>query len=155
MRFIERSLDLILLKAVMFLFLLLILPLTLYGEELWGNLNENYPSRHGHSMVKLSDDRVVMFGGEDANADLFNDLHVFNGNEWSLITPENTPPSPRKDHDAWGYDGIMYVSGGRNEADELMGDLWSYDPVVNTWTEINMPESAPGPRGSGYTASKL
>jgi len=135
--------------------MLFLLAVSVLGEE-WGTVNEIRPfgRRTGHSIVKLSDDRVVMFGGEDANADLFNDLHVFNSEKWSLVTTEDgVLPPERKDHEAWVADDIMYIFGGSGhengedpEEETLFNDLWGYDPDLNKWEEIPLTDPKPVPR---------
>jgi len=117
------------------------------GTETWAPTEENAPQRAGHSMVQLSDGRVMMFGGEDENADLFNDLHVFQDNEWNEVVINGSVPPERKDHAAWlETDDKMYVFGGLGENHQLMNDLWSYDPAANAWTEEVVTGQLPLPR---------
>lgn len=93
------------------------------------------PAREGHSMVTIDDGRVLMFGGEDANADLFNDLHVFQDANWSKIEPEGIKPESRKDQTTWVSNNKMYIMGGLGENEQLLNDLWTFDPGTNAWSE--------------------
>lgn len=113
----------------------------------WNTLNPpNAPdARQGHSMVTLPDGRVMLFGGEGPQADLFNDLYAYDNNNWGEITPSNEPPSPRRDHEAWIYGDQLYIWGGKGQNGSL-GDMWSYDIISNEWTERTMSGSVPPAR---------
>lgn len=93
-------------------------------------------ARYGHSMVTLPDGRVMMFGGEGVGQNRFNDLHAYENANWVELTPDNSSPPPRRDHQAWleGSDR-MYVYGGIGETGPL-NDLWVYNINTNNWTEI-------------------
>jgi N-acetylneuraminic acid mutarotase len=108
-------------------------------------------ARHGHSMVTLPDGRVMLFGGEGPQADLFNDLFVYDSEGWNSVAPSNEPPSPRRDHEAWMEGDNMYVYGGLGQAGPT-SDLWSYDIVENKWTEHIMYGTIP-PARYGYGAA--
>jgi len=146
MKLLNQALTKLLSARTVFCIMLSFMISTVSGQGEWGAVEENCPPRHGHSMVTLSDDRVVMFGGEDENADLFNDLNIYQDNDWDLVEPNNDPPEARRDHDGWVYDGKMYIKGGIGENQQLLNDLWSYDPHANIWEEIFTPDPKPGPR---------
>lgn len=112
----------------------------------WVPVQEGSPNRFGHSMVPMTDGKVLMFGGEDANADLFNDLYLFEDEQWLQVFATTVPPEARRNHAAWEYEGKMYVSGGENSNQELLNDLWSFDPQTSVWEEIPIPENGPGAR---------
>lgn len=107
----------------------------------WGQSDDpdSPEARFGHSMITLPDGRVMLFGGKDATGDLFNDLHVFNGNNWQERTPANSPPAPRVDTTTWVYDDRVYFQGGYaphpDNKYEFHQDLWVYDPAANTWEQ--------------------
>ncbi len=90
--------------------------------------------RLGHSMVTLPDGRVLMFGGEDGQGDLFNDTHAFEESGWVPITPPAPLPPARAGHCAWVED-VMYIYGGQGET-VLLDDIWSFDPIIETWTQL-------------------
>ncbi len=98
-------------------------------------------ARQGHSMVTLPDGRVFLFGGENAQEVLLNDFNEFDADSWNAITPNNSPPPPRKFHQAWTKADLMYIYGGYGENGAL-DDLWSYNPTANTWQQ----EEISGPR---------
>ena len=110
----------------------------------WTMMNPtNAPdARYGHSMVTIPDGRVMLFGGEGAHQNLFNDLIVYNNNNWEYVTPVNDPPEPRRDHEAWMQGNIMYIYGGIGE-DALFNDMWSYDISDNEWNEVALSGTRP------------
>jgi len=110
-------------------------------------------ARQGHSMVTLPDGRVMLFGGEYAQGSLFNDLYVFESNGWAEVTPNNSPPPARRDHQAWARADIMYIYSGYGESGAL-DDMWSYDATENTWQQEQL--SGPGPLARhGHTVTTL
>lgn len=108
-------------------------------------------ARYGHSMVALPDGRVMLFGGADANQDLFNDLHDFNGSAWNPVQPNNAPPPARRSHRAWLRGQNMVVSGGYG-ADGVLNDVWSYDTTANTWQQVSFTGDTPAAR-FGHTVT--
>jgi len=115
----------------------------IYAQEDWDPIAPpgSPDARQGQSMVTLPDGRVFLFGGEDAHADLFNDLYFFENDCWAEITPNNSPPPKRKNHQSWTRADLMYIYGGEGENGAL-GDLWTYNPATNTWHQ----EVISGPR---------
>ena len=115
---------------------------SIYAQE-WQPIEPPDPpdARQGHSMVTLPDGRVFLFGGEDHQGSLFNDLYAFENNGWAKMTPNNSPPPARKDHQAWTRADLMYIYGGEGENGAL-DDLWSYNVTTNTWQQ----EEISGPR---------
>ena len=104
------------------------------SSALGGQRNNTPEARLGHSMVRLPDGRVMLFGGENVEGDLFNDMHAFDESGWNQVTPANDPPPARADHCAWVQD-VMYIYGGQGQTG-LLDDIWSFDPVTETWTEL-------------------
>lgn len=120
--------------------------------------NELYPpnspgARYGHTMVNLNG-KLYVFGGDDGDGNLYNDLWKFENNDWEGIIPENAPPSGRRDHKAWCHDGKMLVFGGAGAGGACCNDMWNYDPNTNLWTEITYnnppPEARKGHSMGGY-----
>jgi hypothetical protein len=110
-------------------------------------------ARQGHSMVTLPNGDVFMFGGEDKQADLFNDLYDFDNQGWAKVIPSNTPPPPRKNHQAWTRADVMYIYGGEGENGPL-DDLWSYNVTENTWHQEEISGPRP-PARHGQATTKL
>ncbi len=125
---------------------LLILTLSAISQREgdWTMMNPtNAPeARYGHSMVTIPDGRVMLFGGEGSQQDLFNDLIVYNNYNWEELTPTNEPPAPRRDHEAWMQGDEMFVYGGTGE-DGPFNDMWSYDISDNEWNEVALSGTRP------------
>lgn len=45
----------------------------------------------------------------------------------------------------------MYIFGGRNNDNKKLNDLWKYDILKQTWTEIKMPEESIPLERSGHS----
>lgn len=136
-------------KSLIFILMLAMVSINVSAQKEgdWNTINPlNSPeARYGHSMVTLPDGRVMMFGGEGAQADLFNDLYVYDNNNWGEIIPENDPPSSRRDHTAWVTDNKMWIYGGLGQ-DGPVNDVWSYDISTNEWTEHILNGTTPTAR---------
>ena len=92
-------------------------------------------AREGHSMVNLPDGRVLLFGGEDAQGTLFNDLYAFADNDWAKLTPDNQP-TPMSGHSmtAMPDDNIYFVFGGKT-TDGYSNDIYEYNQNTNDFTK--------------------
>jgi len=133
-------------KRSIILILVMVLGLASAWADDWNLITPSgAPSaRQGHSMVTLPGGRVVLFGGEYWEYEeeiLLNDLYEYDPNIWNAITPNNSPPPARRDHQAWARGDVMYVYGGYGENGAL-DDMWSYNTTENTWQQ----EVITGPR---------
>jgi N-acetylneuraminic acid mutarotase len=74
--------------------------------------------------------------GENYKGDFY--VYDSENNSWSLLSPVITEghegPSARKGAVAFTIDNLGYVGTGYDGND--LQDVWSYNPVTNTWTEI-------------------
>lgn len=72
--------------------------------------------RSHHSAVLLPSNRMLVFGGCNAQGVFFNDAYVLNlGNmHWSRVQPLNTPPPPRYHHSCHVLGGKVVLYGGIN-----------------------------------------
>ena len=97
-------------------------------------------------------DRLVMFGGNDANTYLNDvwELTSLSGTPtWAPLAPAGTPPSPRLAHRAI-YDAArdrMLVLGGYDGAEN--GELWAleFSPTLQ-WVQLSPGGAPPDPRHS-------
>ena len=112
--------------------------------------------RTGHSAVSWRADgaasanaSILVFGGRTGSGQLMRDLwelivSASDGTalEWrELVTPTGaSSPPARRDHTATWLDDRMLVFGGR-DANGPLGDLWSYAPLVATWTLLTPSSS--------------
>ncbi|KAM7268008.1 hypothetical protein ACFE04_010174 [Oxalis oulophora] len=71
-------------------------------------------ARGGHS-VTLVGSRLIVFGGEDKNRKLLNDIHALDleTKTWEVLETTQTPPAPRFDHSAAAHaDRYLLIFGG-------------------------------------------
>jgi len=90
--------------------------------------------------------KVYLFGGRDGSTYNSN-LYAYDvpSNTWSLITLANGVRPPGRYRTNFAYDStnnIFLLYGGQS-ASGILGDTWAYDPVANTWTQLNPPQSPP------------
>lgn len=112
--------------------------------------------RYGHSVgvVALNNNssRFYLFGGQLEN-DVFNDVYYFELNtfkspkaRWELVEPlNNFKPPPLTNHSMSVYKNKLFVFGGVYNNEKVSNDLWSFDAVVNKWTQLPTSGSVPAP----------
>lgn len=108
-------------------------------------LNMTTP-RFIHRTAKLADGRVLLTGGETANAPaavITNSVDIFNPAD-NTVTPGPPMTVKRWSHTATTLaDGRVLVTGGRTGSTAANGVVLAtaeiYDPATNTWTETASP----------------
>ena len=110
-------------------------------------------AREASAMVYDSvNGKVILFGGEGSR-DQLNDLWAYDpaANTWTELDPAGEVPSARARH-ALVYDSVtdkVILFGGEVgflDAAHAFNDLWAYDPVANTWTELKPAGDVPPAR---------
>ncbi len=95
---------------------------------------------------------IVLFGGWDANG-TYNDTWSFDAtlDTWTNRAPSGTLPSARAQHQM-AYDPVsnkvIMFGGVVARSGEQLGDTWAYDPVANTWADLDPSGTAPSARDS-------
>jgi len=119
----------------------------------WEQLNpaNSSAARFGHSMVTMSDEDVMLFGGIDAAGEVQDDVYAFGNNNWREETPANTPRPARREHAAWTRNGKMYVHGGLDAQHQARKDLWTYDPQTKQRTELTTTDGPVARHGHSAT----
>jgi N-acetylneuraminic acid mutarotase len=120
------------------------------------------PARRWHSLVyDPLGGRVILFGGEhwDGSSQEYtrlNDTWAYDpaANTWTELKPAGPVPPARHLH-SMVYDparGKVLLFGGADAAADgsmaCFADAWAYDPVANTWTELDTAGEAPAARAS-------
>ena len=105
----------------------------------WTQLNPATvpPARQFHTMVyDVGRAQTVMFGGQGAiSSQVKNDTWVFDGTNWTQMSPVNSPPA--RANAQMVYDsvhGVVLLFGGQN-GNNFLSDLWQWDGV--NWTELD------------------
>ncbi|XP_009791118.1 acyl-CoA-binding domain-containing protein 4 [Nicotiana sylvestris] len=104
-------------------------------------------SRGGHS-VTLAGTSLVIFGGQDANRSLLNDLHILDLETmtWDEMGTLGVPPSPRSDHAAAVHaERYLLIFGGGSHA-TCFNDLHVLDLQTMEWSRPTQQGEIPSPR---------
>ncbi|CAH0480175.1 unnamed protein product [Peronospora belbahrii] len=119
------------------------------------------PERWGHSTTKISDERVVVYGGTDDDEQTLGDLHVFDMKTHRWTTPLNCETIRRTWHDAvfLSLKNLLLVFGGeRNSAIEgevdILSDIMVLDTECFLWYPPPCRGSPPSAR-SGHTCTAI
>ncbi|KJZ74801.1 hypothetical protein HIM_05918 [Hirsutella minnesotensis 3608] len=115
--------------------------------------------RYGHSLNILGS-KIYIFGGQ-VEGYFMNDLSAFDlnqlqmpNNRWELlIQGEASPkvPAARTNHSVITYNDKMFLFGGTNGF-QWFNDVWCYDSVTNTWSQLDCIGYIPAPR-EGHAAA--
>lgn len=112
-----------------------------------GDLSSAPCARHGHSLLSIGTNLLILFGGQTAPSSTspsvsFNDVHVYNTktNVWSCLDPGSAKdesaeeyygqahrPIPRNSHSIVVSNGKMILFGGSNAEVGPMNDMWALD----------------------------
>ncbi|KAF8097971.1 hypothetical protein N665_0278s0032 [Sinapis alba] len=104
-------------------------------------------SRGGHSVTSVGK-KLVIFGGQDVNKSLMNDLHILDLDTmtWDEIDTVGSPPSPRSDHAAAVHaERYLLVFGGGSHTN-CFNDLHVLDLQTMEWSGHTQQGEAPTPR---------
>ncbi|KAF2757426.1 hypothetical protein EJ05DRAFT_389232 [Pseudovirgaria hyperparasitica] len=120
--------------------------------------------RYGHTLNLLGS-RIFIFGGQ-VEGFFFNDLVAFDLNAlqstnstWETLIPnsgdeplpQGLSPPARTNHTIITYNDKLYLFGG-TDGNTWFNDVWTYDPRVNAWTELDCIGYIPTPR-EGHAAA--
>ncbi|GFQ03659.1 acyl-coa-binding domain-containing protein 4 [Phtheirospermum japonicum] len=97
----------------------------------------NIPVARSGQSVTLFGSKLIMFGGEDSNRRLLNDVHVLDLETmtWSAVETTQTPPSPRFDHTAALHaERYLYIFGGCSHS-VFFNDLYLLDLETMEWSQ--------------------
>ncbi|KAL2941001.1 Acyl-CoA-binding domain-containing protein 4 [Bienertia sinuspersici] len=104
-------------------------------------------SRGGHSVTLVSSS-LVIFGGQNANRSLLNDLHLLDLETmtWDEFDAAGVPPSPRSDHAAAVHaERYLLIFGGGSHA-ACFNDLHVLDLQAMEWSRPIQQGDIPTPR---------
>ena len=115
----------------------------------WSQIDASGPAaREDHTWtVDPATGIVYLFGGRNG-ATVLGDTWAYDlaTNAWSELAPEASPAG-RFGHEAAWVEGIgLVIFAGQASIDSFFGDLWAYDPVANTWSELPATGALPTPR---------
>ncbi|KAL8686912.1 MAG: hypothetical protein Q9218_006773 [Villophora microphyllina] len=120
--------------------------------------------RYGHTLNILGS-RIYVFGGQ-VEGYFFNDLLAFDLNalqnsnsRWEMLIPnsaeggppEGQVPPARTNHTVVSWNEKLYLFGGTNGT-QWFNDVWSYDPRLVAWQQLDCIGYIPAPR-EGHSAA--
>lgn len=116
----------------------------------WSNLKTygKPPVSRGGQSVTLVGTSLVIFGGQDANRSLLNDLHILDLETmtWDEIDALGVPPSPRSDHAAAVHaERYLLIFGGGSHA-TCFNDLHVLDLQTMEWSRPTQQGEIPSAR---------
>ncbi|KAK9054803.1 hypothetical protein SSX86_025882 [Deinandra increscens subsp. villosa] len=114
-------------------------PMKTYGKP---------PVSRGGQSVTLVGANVVIFGGQDGNRTLLNDLHILDLETmtWDEIDTIGVSPSPRSDHAAAVHaERYLLIFGGGTHA-TCFNDLHVLDLKTMEWSRPSQQGEIPSPR---------
>ena len=123
----------------------------------WTNVSPGLsPSaRDAHAATyDAAHNRVVLFGGKDANGAALGDTWLWNGSAWANLTATANGPSARFGH-AMAYDNarnVVVLFGGDTGAQKL-NDVWEWDGATERWHQV-AAAGAPSARAFAAMASR-
>lgn len=132
----------------------IILTTTIVFAEGWDTPNyENQPeARFGHQMVTLPDGKVMLFAGADSGVNLFNDLHQFNGSNWSSFQSTGVEPPAFVGHSMTvmnnGQEPVIMIFGGKDALGNNTSTLYKFD--LNTGELTEQEYDGNGPPNRSY-----
>ncbi|GMI79330.1 acyl-CoA binding protein 4 [Hibiscus trionum] len=106
------------------------------------------PVSRGGQSVTLVGSTLVIFGGQDANRTLLNDLYILDLETmtWDDLDAVGVPPSPRSDHAAAVHaERYLLIFGGGSHA-TCFNDLHVLDLQAMEWSRPTQQGEIPTPR---------
>ncbi|CEG41761.1 Kelch repeat-containing proteins [Plasmopara halstedii] len=117
--------------------------------------------RWGHTATKISDERVVVYGGTDDDERTLGDLHIFDMKTHRWTTPINCETIARTWHDAvfLSSKNLVLVFGGERSATaegefDILSDIMVLDTECFLWYPPAIQGSPPSAR-SGHTCTVI
>ncbi|OWA37288.1 hypothetical protein B9G55_04280 [Saccharibacillus sp. O16] len=123
----------------------------------WKQITLNLPpeSRIKHVMAyDEKENKVLMFGGENAAGNLLNDTWLWDGTQqsWNEVMGLSPQPSARKSS-VMAYDPTsqqVLLFGGEGSGSSLLGDTWLWDGASASWKLY--AGASPSPRAGAQLA---
>ena len=108
-----------------------------------------HPSpRRGQTCTAVGD-TVWLFGGLTYERQSVSEVYTLNMRTmaFELVACRGTPPCGRRGHSATHLDGYLYIFGGCDKHEGLLGDLWRLHLTTLVWEKVHsyMPGCGPSP----------
>ena len=96
-------------------------------------------SRYGHTITKINEDEVMIFGGFDSNDNAISNCDLINIDSFVItnIYKENEErPSSRGFHNILPLGPLLVLYGGKSGNSENLNDLWKFISLTRKWVKI-------------------
>eukprot|EP01063_Lacrimia_lanifica_P035628 TRINITY_DN6853_c0_g1_i2.p1 TRINITY_DN6853_c0_g1~~TRINITY_DN6853_c0_g1_i2.p1 ORF type:complete len:391 (+),score=93.65 TRINITY_DN6853_c0_g1_i2:280-1452(+) len=107
------------------------------------------PSPRRGQTCTLVGDTVWLFGGLTFKRESVAEVYTLNMTTctFKLQPTQGVPPCGRRGHSATVLGGYIYIFGGCDEREELLGDLWRLELATCTWEQVlpYRPHEGPAP----------
>ncbi|KAH7318029.1 hypothetical protein B0J17DRAFT_527685, partial [Rhizoctonia solani] len=92
------------------------------------------PEQVGHAMVAYESKLYIEFGGHDGET-VFNDVWCFdmNARAWAKLTCTGCTPPSCTAHAVVLVGGVIYMFGGEDQNEEVLGDTWCFKLNEQRW----------------------
>jgi N-acetylneuraminic acid mutarotase len=128
----------------------------------WTNLSPSVTgmprARDSHGFASAGG-KLYVHGGS-VSGSVANDLHVFDPatKAWTDLSNAvtGTQPKARNCHGFTPAGGKLYLHGGRNYVNPTFGDLYSFDPTTQVWTDLSIAIKGTPPKARechGFTSA--
>lgn len=120
--------------------------------------------RQGHTLTRLLDSSFcVLFGGEEDDDSLLNDMHLFDlqTNVWARVTYQSQAcPNPRTLHTATAISStsLVIIGGTTSNTVDVTAEAnnpieaWLFDLRSSVWKQLSVGDSHAPPSRSGHSA---
>jgi hypothetical protein len=89
----------------------------------------------------IANQKTILYGGQSGSGmNDFTWVFDYNTTTWTYMDPATSPGSRGShamEYDPWSQKTLVF--GGKAGTGELLNDIWEYDFVLNTWTDITEP----------------
>lgn len=105
----------------------------------WSRMT-NFPGTSRKNTAYFQIDSIAYVGiGSSGSTNYFNNFYAYNMNQNTWSTIANYPGNGRRLAFCASSNGKGYVAGGVYGSNPFnyASDFWEYDPITNTWTQIN------------------
>lgn len=108
-----------------------------YTDSNWSQLTGTMPPARTFAALTSAGDALYLFGGNDGTT-YFDDLWKYESGMWSEVAVSSGPSA--RTLTALTYDPVgerLLLFGGRASDGAILADLWAFDPVGGTWSELD------------------
>jgi len=114
-----------------------------YNGSTWIEKTGKYPRRYNHAMAYAGGDKVLVFGGLDADSNILGDGLIYDvgSDEWHDVNPTPHPDARYQHAMAYAGNNKVVLFGGCGSI--YYHDTWVFDSSQDKWTNMQPSEHPP------------